>query len=395
MAKKSLKQRILFFERLENYRKNTHNKLKGKIDLHRRNISFLKSGFSTKEEYIDAVSEGFLNYKEFREKTGFSLYSNYKKRIASGFYTRDEWEEALKLGFENKAESDLARSIDVKNKKELITLFTYKLQEEKEEAALIESEVQSYKKLISVEFDHIRLLSYKNEIITLQKKLENMSELNEILHIIEHDDFALMLVIFENKRLKLLEDISKHLEWIETRFPYLEKWNKVLDVLNSFHPNIPVQLDRVAELAELDEEEVKQLLIDILSEIPSVGEFLQREQVFIKKTKSEDDLDSILNEMKQRQISFDARLLNRYCLHCGHEIASTELQFSSKCANCDEPIPICHICRGYIFKGDDILEEENCGNLFHKRHILEWVNVQGKCPICRSRINEKSLNKIN
>ncbi|MBY9001925.1 MAG: hypothetical protein KGD64_13485 [Candidatus Heimdallarchaeota archaeon] len=395
MAKKSLRQRIFFFEQLENFRKKNHNQLKERIDVHKRNISYILSGFFKKEEYIEAVSEGFLNFKEFREKTGFSHYSNYKKKLASGFFTRKEWEEALEKGFESKDESNLARRVKINHKAELVNLFTKELQEAKDGMILLEVEIRSFQKLISAEFDKKRLQGYKSEIIVKQNLLEKMSEMNKTLHVIEHDDFALMLLIFENKRLKLLQDISKHLDWIETRFPYLEKWNKVLDVINSFRSKIPVQLDRIAELAELDQSEVEQLLIGIVSEIPSVGEYLQREQVFIKKTKSEDDLVSLLAEMKQRQNAEARHLYKRYCLNCGFEIASDDLQTSSKCAKCNELIPTCYICRGHLYKGDDVLIEENCGSPFHKRHILEWVNVRGICPICKVRINTKSLKKID
>lgn len=395
MAKKSLRQRIFFFEQLENFRKKNHNQLKERIDVHKRNISYIMSGFSKKEEYIEAVSEGFRTIKEFRVKTGFSHYLNYKKKLASGFFTCKEWEEALEKGFESKDESNLARRVKINHKAELVNLFTKELQEAKDGMILLEVEIRSFQKLISAEFDNKRLQGYKSEIIVKQNLLEKMSEMNKTLHVIEHDDFALMLLIFENRRLKLLQDISKHLDWIETRFPYLEKWNKVLDVINSFRSKIPVQLDRIAELAELDESEVEQLLFGILSELPSLGEYLQREQVFIKKTKSEDDLDHLLDVMKQQQTAEFKQLSKRHCLNCGTEITSYDFQISSKCEKCAEQIPTCHICRGNIFKEDKILVEENCGNLFHKRHILEWVNVQGVCPICKARINVKSLKKFD
>jgi len=117
MAKKSLKQRIFFFEKLENIRKNRHTKLKERIAIRKRNISFLMSGFLNKEEYVNAVSEGFSNLSDFQIKTGSEYYSVYKKRMVSGFATKLEWEEAASRGFETKAEHDLAITEKFSNKR--------------------------------------------------------------------------------------------------------------------------------------------------------------------------------------------------------------------------------------------------------------------------------------
>jgi len=247
--------------------------------------------------------------------------------------------------------------------------------------------------LISSEYNKQQLQEYKKEIIKNKEELEAKSEFNAKLHVINHEDFTLLLIIFENRRLKLLENISNLLSWIETRFPYLEKWNRLLDVLNSFRSHVPVQLDRVAELSKLTAEDTEPLLDDIISEIPSLGEYLQLEQVFIKKTWSQDDLSILLEEMRTKKIILESKSNNINCLHCGFRLVIDKATPLSNCPNCNQIIPTCHICRGLLFEGDEILIDENCENLFHKRHILEWVNVQGTCPVCRTRLNEKSLKK--
>ena len=393
MAKKSLKQRIFFFEKLENIRKNRHTKLKERIAVSKRNISFLMSGFLNKEEYVNAVSEGFSNLSDFQIKTGFEHYSVYKKRMVSGFATKLEWEEAAYRGFETKAEHDLAIAEKFSNKEELVTEFTKIVEGQSKDVNLIEDETRSFKKLISSEYNKQQLQEYKKEIIKNKEELEAKSEFNAKLNVINHEDFTLLLIIFENKRLKLLENISNLLSWIETRFPYLEKWNRLLDVLNSFRSHVPVQLDRVAELSKLTAEDTEPLLDDIISEIPSLGEYLQLEQVFIKKTWSRDDLSILLEEMRTKKIILESKSNNINCLHCGFRLVIDKATPLSTCPNCNQIIPTCHICRGLLFEGDEILIDENCENLFHKRHILEWVNVQGTCPVCRTRLNEKSLKK--
>ena len=393
MVKKSLKKRIFFYNRLQKHRSQIHNNFKRKIGIRVRTIRFLTSGFSSKEQYVDAVSEGFNNLKEFQTKTGFTLYSNYKKRIVSGFSTKKAWEEANSKGFETRDEYNLAINEKFSDKEELVTKFTKAVEYQRNELRLIEDETISFQKLISTEYDKQKLAEYKKELVKRKEELEEKVEINEKLKIINHDDFALLLIIFEHKRIQLLEKITKLLAWIETRFPFLEKWNRILKVINSFRSHVPVQLDRIAELSDLPEQETEPILTEIMFEIPSLGEYLQLEQVFIKKIKSKRELTTLVEEMRNKQLVLESEKRETNCIYCSSRIEIDIENSISHCPKCKEIIPICTICRGFLFDKDNILVEENCGNLFHRRHIIEWVNVQGNCPVCRTRVNEKSLKK--
>ncbi|MHA1954372.1 MAG: RING finger domain-containing protein [Candidatus Heimdallarchaeaceae archaeon] len=391
MAKKSLKERIFFLESLEERRQKIHNRLKNRIAIRVKTIRFLASGFSSKEHYFDAVSGGFYNLKDFQTKTGFKQYTTYKKKMASGFSTKLEWEEANSKGFETKAEFDLGINENFTNKDELVTHYIGFLEDQKKENGLVESEIISFQKLTSTEYNKQQLHDYKSELLKRKAELEEKSEIIDKLQVINQEDFSLLLVIFENKRLQLLEMNTKLLDGIEKRFPYLDKWHRILDVINSFRSHVPVQMDRIAELSKLSEEETEPLLNEIVVELPSLGEYLQLEQVFIKKTKSEDELSDLIEGMRSRQIVLESKITETNCLHCQSKLEIRQKNSQHNCPNCNQTVPICPICRGYLYDRDEILIEENCGNYFHKRHIIEWVNVQGKCPVCRTRVNEKSL----
>ena len=352
------------------------------------------SGFDSKEQYIDAVSRGFSSLKNFQKATGFTLFSDYKRRMESGFPTKLLWDQANAKGFETRDEYNLAIKEKLHDKKELVIKFTKTVEDLKSELSLIEDEVNSFQKLISSEYSKQKLTEYKTQLLEKKKDLEEKVEIHEKLKVIVDDDFSLLLVIVEHKRTQLLEKSTKLLSWIETRFPFLDKWNKVIKVINNFRSHVPVQLDRIAELSELSENDTEPLLIEMAIEMPSLGEYLQLEQVFIKKTKTKDELANIIEEMRKKQLQAESDILETNCLYCGCKMEIDTEKPIAKCPNCSKLIPICPICRGLLFERDEILIEENCGNLFHKRHIIEWVNVQRNCPVCRTKVNEKSLVKF-
>jgi hypothetical protein len=47
----------------------------------------------------------------------------------------------------------------------------------------------------------------------------------------------------------------------------------------------------------------------------------------------------------------------------------------------------CVICRHKIRRSESTADCSNCGNSFHRTHLLEWLKVFGHCPICHQRIS--------
>ena len=73
---------------------------------------------------------------------------------------------------------------------------------------------------------------------------------------------------------------------------------KITTFLNQFRPGVPVSLSRIASLAEIPEETTKGIILEIIEHMPDVGEFLELEQVFIRKTEAEIQIDSLLDQFR-------------------------------------------------------------------------------------------------
>ena len=61
------------------------------------------------------------------------------------------------------------------------------------------------------------------------------------------------------------------------------------------------------------------------------------------------------------------------------------------CLNCGKKAPYCEICKNIIVAGQKIVQVIDCGHIFHKEHIQEWIKVKGTCPVCKEKINEESI----
>ena len=71
---------------------------------------------------------------------------------------------------------------------------------------------------------------------------------------------------------------------------------KITEFLNQFRPGIPVSLKRIAELAEITIDFAKNVVLEIIKAIPEVGEFLELEQVFIRKMEADIEMDKLLKQ---------------------------------------------------------------------------------------------------
>ena len=74
---------------------------------------------------------------------------------------------------------------------------------------------------------------------------------------------------------------------------------KIKVLLNQFRPGVPVYLNRIAALAEIPIEIAKAIILEILKYMPEVGEFLELEQVFIRKTEAEIQIDKLLDQFQE------------------------------------------------------------------------------------------------
>jgi hypothetical protein len=53
----------------------------------------------------------------------------------------------------------------------------------------------------------------------------------------------------------------------------------------------------------------------------------------------------------------------------------------------------CMICNLEVKTSDEVAWCPSCGNIGHKNHLLEWLHTHNSCPICQTRLNERSLRE--
>jgi DNA-directed RNA polymerase subunit RPC12/RpoP len=49
------------------------------------------------------------------------------------------------------------------------------------------------------------------------------------------------------------------------------------------------------------------------------------------------------------------------------------------------------VCRLALIKEDDVVWCPYCGNPAHRKHLLEWVQLGHRCPVCRNFLEERTL----
>ena len=79
---------------------------------------------------------------------------------------------------------------------------------------------------------------------------------------------------------------------------FFEPWDKLLDLIQQTQEGIPVNISRIAQLTHCSEENAVGLIKLLLQEHPTIGEFLELEQVYIKKSGVEDAIDKLINEYR-------------------------------------------------------------------------------------------------
>ncbi|WXG44425.1 MAG: hypothetical protein WED04_10385 [Promethearchaeati archaeon SRVP18_Atabeyarchaeia-1] len=98
-----------------------------------------------------------------------------------------------------------------------------------------------------------------------------------------------------------------------------------------------------------------------------------------------------------------------YCKYCGATVGKSDWRF---CRNCgaslielDSGSPTgrssisarevhpgqCMVCGFSLLDTDQIAHCPHCGSAAHRVHLLEWIHVRGKCPVCSRHLNEQEI----
>lgn len=147
---------------------------------------------------------------------------------------------------------------------------------------------------------------------------------------------------------------------------------KILKTLQNVSENVPLIIPRLAEIAQTNLDETILILKNILLDDPSLGDYLELEQVFIKHRNT----DPYKIDMMEKSIKVDAL---QTCPNC-NDLQSVLIR---TCTSCNNPLINCNICKRGFSNNEPKLNCPDCSNQFHKNHLLGYIQSIGKCPICR------------
>ena len=79
------------------------------------------------------------------------------------------------------------------------------------------------------------------------------------------------------------------------------------------------------------------------------------------------------------------------CLFCGQEYSKRVYGAPTYCSECGKPSPFCDICYQYVFHGEEAVQFEDCGHIFHKSDAFDWLEENMLCPKCKEKVNKINL----
>jgi len=135
------------------------------------------------------------------------------------------------------------------------------------------------------------------------KKLKNKQRAEELGFATVKEMLSITKLGFDNKK----EYMELTSQGYRTKAEYLQAqkreqdYTTLINLLNSFRPDIPVSLQRIAEISEIPKTTVEQYIKNILQSNPSIGEYFELEQSFIRRKEIEIDteIDKLLQQYSE------------------------------------------------------------------------------------------------
>lgn len=79
------------------------------------------------------------------------------------------------------------------------------------------------------------------------------------------------------------------------------------------------------------------------------------------------------------------------CIFCRYEYDKRIYGAPTICRSCGKESPFCDICYEYIFDGKSVYQIQNCGHVFHKSDLLDYLENEEICPKCKQKISSIDL----
>ena len=143
---------------------------------------------------------------------------------------------------------------------------------------------------------------------------------------------------------------------------------RVKRTLLDLTPNIPITLDRLAEVTGVTNQSLENYLSDLSKSNPEAGRFFPLEQVFVKQSAT---ISQVLAPTKSIKT----------CSSCG----AVTTKFP--CESCGEGTQ-CSTCKLPIGQDEQTIHCPFCKKPSHTNHLQEWVRIKGNCPNCKEQLNE-------
>ena len=131
---------------------------------------------------------------------------------------------------------------------------------------------------------------------------------------------------------------------------------------------------------------------------PSLTEFFTKQQVIMRKIKKIRTAENVLDEVKitkEKVVTdikwkFEDKLL---CYFCNALLERVEDGGPLICLNCGNKTRKCEICMKYMIAGEELVQIIDCGHIFHRNHLAEWMKVKKICPTCKVEIQKDFVKK--
>jgi len=218
-----------------------------------------RKGFSTNEEFLTAKNNGFKNIRvrNLIKTTGFDSVTEMKsawlhlQKIPNEEINTKQIEEQLK------DISNASTPLQLINFEKISSLNLQKLNN-------LNSDLEKNLSLIALLFETKR--------IGRKMPLENLDQ----------DD----LLFYKTKLVQTLEKTIKFIqnivEAIQTRKHWLKPWESLLNLIQVTGDNIPIKLDKIAKIVDTTEDQAEALVIELLKENKSLGEYDLSKKIYTK-----------------------------------------------------------------------------------------------------------------
>ncbi|MCG3259817.1 MAG: E3 ubiquitin protein ligase, partial [Candidatus Heimdallarchaeota archaeon] len=131
----------------------------------------------------------------------------------------------------------------------------------------------------------------------------------------------------------------------------------------------------------------------------SLAEFFTNQGVVLRKIKQSKLLENPKKEVKitvERNTSTNIMKQDDelFCYFCNALLERVEDGGPLICLNCGKKTRKCEICMMYMVAKEELVQIIDCGHVFHKDHLIEWMKIKRICPICKQAIRVDSIKEF-